>query len=572
MTGTAAHPGPADLDRRLGDPWDPANPLGHAAVLAADEAGEMFADGERALDEYGLNAEFVPAELGGRLTRLDRLIEVMRAVFRRDPCLGLGYGASSFIAGVNVWTAGDPAQRRRAADLLLSGRRVASVYHELAHGNDFARAEFSALPGPDGRLRLNGRKEVVTNARRAAAMVLFARTSADPGSRSHSQLLVEKADLPPGALTDLPRFHSAGMRGVQLGGLEFHDCPVPADAVLGRPGLGMETALRSFQLTRTALPAMAAGVLEGGLDAAARFAAERVLYGRPAAAMPHISGIIGDAFTDLLVCDCMATAVARSVHLLPGEASLYASSAKYFVATLLMDAMNRLGQVLGAQSYLRDGAYGIFQKLLRDLAPAGFGHAARVACLGTVLPQLPRLARRAWPGEAEAPAELFRLDGPLPPLPFDRLSIGSGGRDTFSTSLATALDDPGLDPALRCLALVFAAEFDDLRNDCAALAPRDLTVAARPEALQLAARYAAVLAAIACLNVWIHNRDGDDPFLRDPAWAVAALRRIAERIGRDPGPAPEHQAGRLSAEVFARQRDRRTFGLANRPLPGHGPS
>lgn len=557
-----------DLERRFGDPWDPGNPTGHAAVLAADEAGEMLAAGERLLDDYRLNAEFVPPELGGRLTRLDRLIEVMRVVFRHDPCLGLGYGASSLIPAVNVWAAGDERQRRRMAEVLLAGGRAVSGYHELAHGNDFARAEFAALPGDDGRLRLNGRKEVIANAQRAEAMVLFARTSAAPGSRSHSQLFVEKADLPTGAPVHLPRFPSAGMRGVQLGGLEFRDCPIPADAVLGAPGLGMETALRSFQITRTALPAMTVGILETGLEVAARFADERVLYGRTLAGMPHISSILADAFTDLLICDCLATVTARSVHLLPGETSLYASAAKYFVATLLMDAMDALSRVLGAQFYIRDGGYGIFQKHLRDLAPAGFGHTARVACLSTVLPQLPRLARKGWLDDTQPPAGVFHLGADLPPLPFERLSISSGGRDSLSAALSAALNSPELDGELRRLALVIAAEQDDVRHECAALTPGDLTVAARPEALRLAARYAAVLAAIACVNIWLHNRERPDAFLGDPCWAVAALGRIAERVGRDPGQRPRHITERLSAEVLSRYRDRRGFGLSNRRLPG----
>ncbi|MFI9760740.1 acyl-CoA dehydrogenase [Streptomyces sp. NPDC051963] len=556
-----------DLERRFGDPWDPGNPTGHAAVLAADEAGEMLVAGERLLDDYGLNAEFVPPELGGRLTRLDQLIEVMRVVFRRDPCLGLGYGASSLIPAVNVWAAGDERQRRRMAEVLLAGGRAVSGYHELAHGNDFARAEFSALPGDDGRLRLNGRKEVIANAERAEAMVLFARTSAAPGSRSHSQLFVEKADLPAGAPVHLPRFLSAGMRGVQLGGLEFRDCPIPAEAVLGAPGLGMETALRSFQVTRTALPAMTAGILETGLEVAARFADERVLYGRSLAGMPYIRSILADAFTDLLICDCLATVTARSVHLLPGESSLYASAAKYFVATLLMDAMDALSRVLGAQFYIRDGGYGIFQKHLRDLAPAGFGHTARVACLSTVLPQLPRLARKGWLDDAQPPAGVFRLGGDLPPLPFERLSVSSGGRDSLSASLAAALGSSELDGELRRLALVIAAEQDDVRRECAALTPGDLSVAARPEALRLAARYAAVLAAIACVNIWLHTHERHDAFLGDPRWAVAALRRIAERVGRDPGQRPRHVTEMLSAEVLSRHRDRRGFGLSNRRLP-----
>ncbi|MFJ7192771.1 hypothetical protein [Streptomyces bacillaris] len=148
-TGPAARPGAAELERAFGDPWDPANPVGHAATVAADERDEVVAGGERLLDAYGLGAEFVPVGLGGRLDRLDRLVEVVRTVFRRDPALGRGYGAASFIAAVNVWSSGSDEQRRRLADLLLGGGRVATLYHELEHGNDLAGAAFAARPQAD---------------------------------------------------------------------------------------------------------------------------------------------------------------------------------------------------------------------------------------------------------------------------------------------------------------------------------------------------------------------------------------------------------------------------------------
>src|SRR5690606_30445400 len=124
------------LEERLGNPWDPANPVGFEAVVAADERERTPPAGAAALDEYGILAEFVPDQLGGRLTRLDHLIELMRSVYRRDPSLGLGHCSSSLIGSVNVWTAGSPAQRRAAAELLLSGAKISCAFHELAHGND----------------------------------------------------------------------------------------------------------------------------------------------------------------------------------------------------------------------------------------------------------------------------------------------------------------------------------------------------------------------------------------------------------------------------------------------------
>jgi hypothetical protein len=346
---------------------------------------------------------------------------------------------------------------------------------------------------------------------------------------------------------------------------------VGADTVLGRPGQGIETALRSFQLTRTALPAMAVGVLDTGLRAALRFADERALYGGKAIDIPQVRAVLADAFTDLLICDSLGTAVARSIHLLPGETIVYASAAKYLLATRLMASMRRLTQVMGSWFYIRQGPYAIFEKHVRDMAPAGFGHAARTACLGTVLPQLPRLARRAWGRGDEAPAAIFRLGAPLPPLPFAALVAGSNGKDSLIASLYAAVTDtadaPGLPHAhLRRLAEHFVAEIEDLSRECGALPPRDLTVTASPEALALVRRYASALAASACINIWRQSRTALDGFLADPVWAVAALRRLAGAGWAD-GDA-DFITGALMAELRTRTRDGRSFELCGRPLPG----
>ncbi|MDX3070178.1 acyl-CoA dehydrogenase, partial [Streptomyces sp. ND04-05B] len=53
----------ANLENRFGDPQDPANPLGAAGLLAADEAGELPAAGERLLADVVLKAELLPTNL-----------------------------------------------------------------------------------------------------------------------------------------------------------------------------------------------------------------------------------------------------------------------------------------------------------------------------------------------------------------------------------------------------------------------------------------------------------------------------------------------------------------------------
>ncbi|WUH90924.1 acyl-CoA dehydrogenase [Streptomyces sp. NBC_00433] len=562
----------AELNAAFGDPGDPVNPVGNDRLLEADEAGELSAAGEKLLDAYGLNAEFVPAALGGRLERLDSLARVLREVFRRDVALGLGYGVTSFMAAVNVWTGGDERQRTRLAEILLGGGRVSVAYHELAHGNDFLRNDFEARVQPDGSFRLHGTKQVINNAARADAWLLFSRTDPAPGPRSHSVLMVERAQVAPGRLAVLPRYGTVGVRGCLLSGLDFDGAPVPAQALVGELGHGADLALRSFQLTRSALPGMALGAADTALRTVVSFARGRHLYKRTVAEIPQARATLGDAFLDLLISDCLCLAGTRAVHLLPDEASVYASAVKYLVPALLQGAMHDLSVVLGARFYLREGDFGIFQKHLRDLPVLSLGHAGAAACQATIIPQLPRLARRSWFRAEAAPDALFDPRADLPEAPFRRLAL-TGDRDGLSASLVAAADTlpDGTPPeaAVQALARQLTGELRLIQRESLALPPLDRTALASPAGFALSDRYAVLLAGAAVLGVWRGARArGDDPFLADPAWAAAALHRLVRRLGRRPADLPAGCTGRVQEELLRRHAERRSFDLYDTALAG----
>lgn len=562
------------LEALLGDPGDPDNPLGLRAVLDADERGELLPEGERALARFGLGAEFVPATLGGRFERADRFSLLMRSLFRRDCSLGIGHGVTSFIAGLPIWADGSAEQRRRAAELLCGGDRIVAAYTELDHGSDFARVSLAARPAAGGGYLLDGGKQLVNNIGRAESAVLFARTDDRPGSRGHSHLLVDLDGLPADRTDRSARYATSGVRGCLLGGVGFEDCPVPADALLGQEGGAMETVLKVFQVTRCVLPGMVVGVGDTQLRAVLAFAGERRLYGRPVSALPLPRSVLAAAFVDLLICDALSMVAARSLHLLPEEASVRSAAVKYLVPKLLQDNSYRLGVLLGARSYLREGPYAGFQKAARDLPVVALAHASGAVCLSNIVPQLPRLAERAWrpaldraPGAPVAPEAVFRLHDPLPALDFARLELTARGTDSLAAVLPAFADELAREAAdrpevaeLADLAALFAGDLADLARRAEALPPRDRTPVAGRRAFLLAERYTLLLAAAACLGVW-RAAGTQDPFLADPLWATAALRRLAEQLGpiRDPLPEPVVEA--LFEELTERHRSESTFDL-----------
>ncbi|RKI03357.1 acyl-CoA dehydrogenase, partial [Corallococcus praedator] len=167
---------------------------------------------------------------------------------------------------------------------------------------------------------------------------------------------------------------------------------------------------------------------------------------------------------------------------------------------------------------------------------------------------------------------LFRLDAPLPPLPFDKLALSGGGQDGLAGSLLEALDSLGEAAATRPLRdrlESFARELEVLRREAAALPPRELTATASPAAYALTTRAITLMAASACVNVW--RQQADDAFLGDPAWLLAALHRLDVWRERAQGPLPEAIRSRLFAELHARHEDARTFDLNQTPLSGWRP-
>ncbi|MGW3150090.1 acyl-CoA dehydrogenase [Streptomyces sp. NPDC001177] len=558
----------AAVEELLGDPGDTGNPCGYAALLEADRDAVRSEAGEGALDRFGMHREYVPVELGGRLESMDTLVRVMRPVFRRDVGLGMGYGAMSFMAAADVWMAGTEGQQADLARQMLGGSRAAIAQLETAHSNDYVRSQVAARRGAGGGLLLSGRKPVINNLDRADALVLFARTDPSPGRRSHTALLLDPARFPEGRAELLRRHTSLGLRGCVFGGVDFDDCPVPESALLGPVGDGVPIALRSFQISRTVISSMVLAAVDTSLRTAVRFDHEHRGGGWSTGGSDsqRTTSAITGAFVNLLLYDALATVATRAIHVLPEQTSVYSAAVKYLLPRVLTETMYDLSIVLGAGFYTREGTLGIFQKHVRDVPVVTLGHAGSVACQSTVIPQLPRLARRSWFVADEAPATLFRPRDPLPPYDLARLSLACGQDSLSATLLAVAAETPGrgaVERVLRELALGLVDEFRDLRARVLALGPEP---GAAP--FPLMDRYAHLLAASAVLGVWRHNQDGSDPFLADPAWAAAALHRIARRLG---APAPDLPAEcelRVSHEVQLRFSDRRSYDLYDTPLPG----
>ncbi|MEU9327389.1 AMP-binding protein [Streptomyces canus] len=522
------------LEERLGDPRDERRVFSYRRVAEWDRAEEFPDEVCRELDALGVPRFFVPAEHGGELRTGEELLQLIRTLSRRDFTSALAH-AKTYLGAISVWVAGGEKQARALAERVGAGAVVSLALTEHAHGSDLLAGELRAEPVAGG-WRLDGRKWLINNATRADLVCVLARTRPQGGTRGFSLFLVDKSALAEGSWHALPQVPTHGVRGADISGIAFDGALIPADALVGGEGEGLEIILKGFQITRTLCSAMSLGMTDHALRIAVDFARSHHLYRRPLAGLPHAARTLAESYADLLAMEAAALVATRSAHTLTGEQSAVSAVAKYLVPTLGDEVIGALRSLLGARAMLtRDFADGAFQKLERDHRIVGIFDGSTAVNLNSLINQFPVLCR-GWRGrlaDLDGVAVAARLDGPAPTLDHGRLSLYARSGSSVVQSLPEAVErvtrTAPASVADRARALLGAAQ--ELHAEMGAL--RHSARAVPEPAFDAARRYALVYAGAASLHLWLENTGtprARGPLWTDAAWLDAVLARLLHRL------------------------------------------
>lgn len=532
----------ATFEDQLGPADREAGPGSWGEAVRADEAEAFPAELIRALGPGRFLAHFVPAELGGALESIEASAAWVRVVARRDLTAAIALG-QCFLGSVPVWIRGSPAQQKRQAGALLAGQAAALALTEEAHGADILSSDARAAPSGEG-FSLSGRKWLINNGSRGRLLTLFVRTAAEGGLSGFSLFQVDRER--DAGVDPLAKIRTHGIRGADISGVSLAEVKVPADAVIGSVGGGVEAVLLALQVTRIGCASFALGAADTVLRVAARFAHERKLFGGPVAQIPHARDALAGAYLDLLICESVALGASRGLHTTPAEASLSSAVVKYLVPTLCEDLARRAATVLGARHYLRQGAgQGIVQKMLRDLAVVPLFDGSTAVNLEGVATQLLRWEPVRRGAAQAADPELLEMRfgrGDLPPLDGAELQLMAQGRDEVLDGLPQALFEVAQKaPRLLPVANRLASATEKLIADARAASPEKRST----QLFQLAERYCRLHAAASCVHHWAQRRVGGSPFFAEGEWLAAAVGRL---LGDD-RPPPPHVAQRLFEQV-----------------------
>jgi alkylation response protein AidB-like acyl-CoA dehydrogenase len=214
--------------------------------------------------ELGLFGLAVPEECGGAGGDC-RMSLVMAEEMARGHSAGasMGLGAHKHIAMPHLVRFGTPAQQERYLADLIAGRRIAALgVTEPSAGSNVAAMQSTARRSADGWI-LCGEKIFITNSLNADLFFVAAKT--DPGAGHHgiSMFLVERR-TPGFHIEEMKR--KLGRRASDTGHLVFDNCPLPADALLGKENQGFYQIMQCFEHERLVIAAgctsTAASILE----------------------------------------------------------------------------------------------------------------------------------------------------------------------------------------------------------------------------------------------------------------------------------------------------------------------
>ncbi len=263
-------------------------------VAEMEETGEVSDDVVKALAESEMMAITIPEEYGGLgLGYSERMIAV-EEISRVSVASGMMLQV--FALGIEpIVKFGTEELKKKYLPGMASGKLLSTAAVTEATGGSDPTGIRSSYKKDGDDFILNGRKCFITNSHIADVITVLAKSEDDP--RAFCAFVLDK-DMAGWKATH--KEHKVGMRGCNTGELAFENCRVPASQLLGPEGKGLRVTMAAIgDVGRGGMVGVALGLQAACLEESIKFANERILYGKPIAALQTIQNKLADMKIDL---------------------------------------------------------------------------------------------------------------------------------------------------------------------------------------------------------------------------------------------------------------------------------
>jgi butyryl-CoA dehydrogenase len=322
-----------------------------------DRTGEFPAESIKKMAEHDFLGWFLPEEYGGAEVGYLSYVVGVEELSRASAAVGsIITNHASAAYAVQRW--GSVEQKKRRLPALARGETLGALaIAEPGPSMGEGPEAVMATKQGDGFV-LNGRKSYVANAGVAGLYVVLGCVDPVAGAKSMTAFLV---DANASGLAVGPKKSTMGLRGRPTADVVFHDV---AAEVLGAVNGGAEVAAELLAILAIAEAAQTVGVVSTAVEHAAKYAQQRVQFGRPIAVFQAIQVMLAEIATNVHVARCAlydAAALVEQSKSFTAEAAML----KLFTRRLGMNSLLDTMQIEGGYGYSEEM---LMAKLFRDVS------------------------------------------------------------------------------------------------------------------------------------------------------------------------------------------------------------
>jgi alkylation response protein AidB-like acyl-CoA dehydrogenase len=325
-----------------------------------DESGEFPWDIQKLFAENDLLGIPFPAEYGGLGGSFLTYVKVVEEVAKACASSSLIIAVQE-LGALPIIIAGNHEQKQKYIPKLASGEWTAAyALTEAGSGSDAAGSMRTRAERKGDKYLLNGTKIWITQGGVADVVCVFAVTDPSKGPNGISAFILEKT-FPGFNVGKLEK--KMGIRGSPTVELVFENCEVPAENLLGEEGTGFKTAMKVLDKSRPGIAAQALGIAAGALDFAAKYAQERIAFGKPIGQQQGIQFMLADMKVEVESSRLLLYEAARKCDESAPDLTLWAALCKLKAGDTAMRVTTDAVQVLGGFGYSTE--YPV-ERMMRD--------------------------------------------------------------------------------------------------------------------------------------------------------------------------------------------------------------
>ena len=303
--------------------------------------------GLAALGAYGI---CVPDDLGGAGLDYLSLAVVIEEIAAGDGGTSTAISVTNCPVNAILMRYGNAQQKKQWLTPLAQGHMLGAFCLTEPHaGSDASSLKTTAVKDADGYV-ISGVKQFITSGKNGHVAIVIAVTDKGAGKKGMSAFIVP---------TSVPGYSASrledklGQHSSDTAQVNFDDCRIPAENLIGNEGEGYKIALSALEGGRIGIAAQSIGMARSAFDYALTYSKDRTAFG---------SAIINHQAVGFRLADC-ATQIEAARQLTWHAAALRdaglpclkeAAMAKLFASEMAEQVCSAALQTLGGYGYVSD--------------------------------------------------------------------------------------------------------------------------------------------------------------------------------------------------------------------------